>query len=137
MSHTIYAAKFEQTIIHQHAHLQESHINYIANKAVPKAMTLDEIETASQTDSCLKKVRDCLTRNKWSKQGSMKQYYLVKNELSVKNSIILKGTKLVIPKCLQPRILKLAHESHQGVVKTKQLLREKYGGLELITMSKQ
>ena len=115
----------------------EDYINYIANKAVPKAMTLDEIETASQTDSCLKKVRDCLTRNKWSKQGSMKQYYLVKNELSVKNSIILKGTKLVIPKCLQPRILKLAHESHQGVVKTKQLLREKYGGLELITMSKQ
>jgi hypothetical protein len=41
-------------------------------------MTLDEIETASQTDSYLKKVRDCLTRNKWSKQGSMKQYYLVK-----------------------------------------------------------
>jgi hypothetical protein len=55
----------------------------------------------------------------------MKQYYLVKNELSVKNSIILKGTKLVIPKCLQPRILKLAHESHQGVDKTKQFLREK------------
>ena len=54
-----------------------------------------------------------------------KQYYLVKNELSVKNSIILKGTKLVIPKCLQPRFLRLAHESHQGVAETKQLLREK------------
>jgi hypothetical protein len=46
----------------------------------------------------------------------MKQYYLVKNELSVKNSIILKETKLVIPKCLQPRFLKLAHESHHEAV---------------------
>ena len=55
----------------------------------------------------------------------MKQYYLVKNELSVKNSVITKGTKLVIPECLQPPILKLAHESHQGVAKAKQLLREK------------
>ena len=59
----------------------EDYINYIANNAVPKAMTLDEIETASQTDSCLKKVRDCLSRNKWSKQGSMKQYYLVKKRV--------------------------------------------------------
>jgi hypothetical protein len=41
------------------------------------------------------------------------------------NSIILKGTKLVIPKCLQPQFLKLAHESYQGVANTKQLLREK------------
>ena len=87
-------------------HETEEYVNYIANNAVPKAMTLDEIETASQMDSCLKKVRDCLTRNKWSKQGSMNKYYLVKNELSVQDSIILKGTKLVIPECLQPRILK-------------------------------
>ena len=42
----------------------EDYVNYIANNAVPKAMTLEEIETASQTDSCLKKFRDCLTRNK-------------------------------------------------------------------------
>ena len=42
----------------------EDYVNYIANNAVPKAITLEEIETASQTDSCLKKFRDCLTRNK-------------------------------------------------------------------------
>jgi hypothetical protein len=60
-----------------------------------------------------------------------------KNELSMNNSIILKGTKLVIPKCLQPQFLKLAHESYQGVANTKQLHVKKYGGLELITMSKQ
>jgi hypothetical protein len=32
---------------------------------------------------------------------------------------------LVIPRKLRQRILQLAHESHQGVLKTKQLLREK------------
>ena len=42
----------------------EDYAKYVANNAVSKAMTIEEIETASQTDSCLKKFRDCLTRNK-------------------------------------------------------------------------
>jgi hypothetical protein len=42
------------------------------------------------------------------------------------------GRKLVIPHKLRQRILQLAHESHQGVLKTKQLLREKFGGREWI-----
>ena len=33
----------------------EDYAKYVANNAVSKAMTIEEIETASQTDSCLKK----------------------------------------------------------------------------------
>ena len=55
----------------------------------------------------------------------MKPYFQVRNELSVKDSFVLKGNKLVIPKQLQTRILDLAHESHRGLKKTKQLLRSK------------
>jgi len=38
MSHTIYAAKFEQTIIHQHVHLRresQSHAPRIPNEIIP------------------------------------------------------------------------------------------------------
>ena len=55
----------------------------------------------------------------------MKPYFQVRNELSVRDSLVLKGNKLVIPKQLQTRILDLAHESHRGLKKTKQLLRSK------------
>ena len=56
----------------------------------------------------------------------MKPYFQVRNELSVKDSLVLKGNnKLVIPKQLQTRILDRAHESHRGLKKTKQLLRSK------------
>ena len=51
----------------------------------------------------------------------------VKNELTVSSAgnDILRGTRMVITQALQERVVKLAHEGHQGLVKTKYLLREK------------
>jgi hypothetical protein len=46
------------------------------------------------------------------------------NELT-NNEILLKGNKIVIPQNLQTKTLQLAHMGHQGIVKTKSLLREK------------
>jgi hypothetical protein len=39
--------------------------------------------------------------------------------------LVIRGTRLVIPKILQKKVLNLAHEVHQGIVKTKQRLRSK------------
>lgn len=39
--------------------------------------------------------------------------------------LLLRGTRLVLPVSLQERAVQLAHRGHQGIVKTKQLLREK------------
>ena len=47
----------------------------------------------------------------------------VKHELT--HGIILKGTRIVMPTTLQQRVIDLAHEGRQGIVKTKKLLREK------------
>ena len=51
----------------------------------------------------------------------------VKNELTVavNPKVILRGTRIAVPKMLQERVVNLAHEGHQGVVKTKSPLREK------------
>jgi len=50
----------------------------------------------------------------------------VKDELSVSpEGIVLRGMRMVIPNALQERVIRLAHEGHQGIVKTKMLLREK------------
>ena len=39
--------------------------------------------------------------------------------------MILRGTRIVIPKKLRPRVLFLAHKGHLGIVGTKQKLRSK------------
>ena len=48
------------------------------------------------------------------------------NEMSVHEDILLRGNRIVVPLSLQNDILKLAHETHMGIVKTKQLLRQKF-----------
>ena len=54
-------------------------------------------------------------------------------KLSVTASgLMLKGSKLVMPANLQQTTVNLAHEGHQGLSKTKALLKEKYGFLALI-----
>ena len=37
----------------------------------------------------------------------------------------MRGSRIVIPRSLQHRAISIAHEGHQGLVKTKQLIREK------------
>ena len=103
----------------------EQYINYLAEADVPKAMTLTEIKTESAKDKVITEVIDAIKQNRWPNKDYLTPYYKVRNELTVHNDIILRGTKLVIPSVLQARVLAIAHESHLGIVKTKQLLREK------------
>ena len=51
----------------------------------------------------------------------------VRDELTVStdDDIILRGLRIVIPSRLRAHVVNLAHEGHQGLVKTKALLREK------------
>ena len=40
------------------------------------------------------------------------------------NEVIFRGTRIIIPVTLQTRIVRLAHTGHQGLAKTKALLRQ-------------
>ena len=53
------------------------------------------------------------------------QYKHVRNELSSLGKLVLRGTRLLILRKLRERVLDLAHEGRQGLVKTKQRLRTK------------
>ena len=105
--------------------LTEKYVCYVTETSLPITLTLDELQQECETDKTLCKVRQCIQGNKWEKSDVLKPYRQIKNELTVKDSIILKGNKIIIPTSLQDRVLNLAHESHQGIVKTKQLLMEK------------
>jgi hypothetical protein len=64
-------------------------------RAVPKAMTIAEIQEASEKDKTICKIRKCMGKNKWTKEGELKPYLIVRKDLTVHESIILKGRKLV------------------------------------------
>jgi transposase InsO family protein len=52
-------------------------------------------------------------------------YYPFRSELSVLGSVILRGTRLVVPQILRQRILDLAHEGHPGESVMKRRVRSK------------
>ena len=116
----------------------EQYVKFIATHSTPKAMSLAEIQQATKTDKTLQKLIELIRTNKWTliKEDSnmpgvnvaeLRLFSRVQEELTVNEAddLILRGTRIVIPSALRQRTLALAHEGHQGIVKTKQLLREK------------
>ena len=94
----------------------------VAFQAVPVAIKIQEIESASAEDEELQAVRNCLASGNWEK--GPRSFMMVRNELTFIGQVILRGT-VVIPKVLRSRVLELAHEGHQGIVKMKERLRSK------------
>ena len=88
---------------------------------------MDEIKNAYADDIILQNVITSITTNNWksSSRDELRQFYLVRNELTYTHEILLRNRKLVIPCSLRHRILSLAHEGHMGIVKCKARLRSK------------
>lgn len=79
----------------------------------------------SSPDKFIQELIQCINQGKWPKHENFKTFFKLRNELSIHNNFILRGNGLVIPERLRPKVLQLAHETHQGIVETKQMLREK------------
>ena len=89
-------------------------------------MTFSQVQEETKNDPVLQLVLRAIETNQWSRTDpDIKPYVNLKEEVSVCNDVILRGNSLVLPKSLQNQAIELAHADHQGVVKTKRLLREK------------
>ncbi|CAB4030060.1 uncharacterized protein K02A2.6-like [Paramuricea clavata] len=71
------------------------------------------------------RVHQSVVSDNWQKTKKTDPYFCVKNELTATESLLLRGSRIVVPASLQPTTLQQAHEGHQGIVRTKQLLLEK------------
>ena len=102
--------------------IAEDFVNYVCNRALPKAMTLQEIKSETEKDSSLQVLIKAIEADRWT-DPNVQDYVKVKDELSVHKGTILRGNRIVIPSTLRERVVDLAHVGHQGIVKTKCLIR--------------
>ena len=86
-------------------------------------MTQDEVRSETQRDPQLQKVRQAVQTVQW--RGDISDFTRFKDEISVHDGLVLRGHRLILPQSLQNQAIDIAHQSHQGIVKTKQLIREK------------
>ena len=100
----------------------DEYVKFVARESTPVAMTTREIERVSDTDPELIAVRECLLKGKWDKLP-FKEYLPFRDELSAIGKLVLRGTRIVIPKALREQCLTLGHDGHPGIVSMKRRLR--------------
>ena len=94
------------------------------------AVTEAELRSASSEDATLSDVREYVHSGRWPKPASLspevKKFFNVRNELSNYGELLFRSDRVVAPVSLRKHLVKLAHEMHQGLSRTKRLLRAVY-----------
>ncbi|CAC5391313.1 unnamed protein product [Mytilus coruscus] len=87
--------------------IAEEYAYFVAQNAVPNAMTFKMIKDSANLDKDIKQILN----GKISKSNNLFRF---REELSVVDGVLLKGSRIVIPDRLRKQTLQLAHEGHQG-----------------------
>ena len=115
----------KQSQASHHLSRVDAYVNFVTNNAIPPAVTLQEVKDATAADETLQRLARVIATQKWYEAGiDVSQYQQIKQELSVSNGVILRGTRIIVPEKLRGRMIMLAHSGHQGIVKTKRFLRD-------------
>ncbi|UYV77506.1 K02A2.6-like [Cordylochernes scorpioides] len=93
-----------------------------------QALSLKEIKVCTEQDPLFQKLKEMVQKGVWPYplNEEFKCFYKFKDELSIFDNLILKESRILLPSKLLKRVLRIAHETHQGMTRTKQLLSEKY-----------
>ena len=100
------------------------YVNYIVSCDTPKAVTKEQVKESTDEDPALQALKRCIHQG-WidTKVTSIQEYKHVFHELTTVDGIVLRGDRIVVPAKLRQKMIEIAHEGHQGQVRTKQLLR--------------
>ena len=103
----------------------ENHINFVATNSTPRAMTTNEIAVESSKDVEMQTLLAWISgKQKGTLPPCLVEYKHIFDELNATNNgIILRGQRILIPPKLREKVVTLAHTGHQGIVKTKALIR--------------
>ena len=116
----------ENTTDYKEQKQTEEVVNSVIRRNVPESLSVEDVRKATMDDLVLLEVMDIVQNGNGEsryKSEDLRPYKLVQSKLSVANGILLRGSRIVVPKALQCRVVNISYEGHQGIVKTKQLLR--------------
>ena len=93
-------------------------------------LTEEDIQAASVADPVMEKLRTAIDTG-WPDtarkcEPDIRSYFAVRHELQCReDGVVMRGSdRVVVPEALRSKYLELGHAGHQGVVRTKQLLRD-------------
>ena len=106
--------------------LFEKDIRAVVQAALPDAVSWDELLEETSQDPELKELKRLIASGYFTapeRQALRPQFDPVFTELAVVGGLVVRGSRIVVPRSLRDKVVRLAHEGHQGVTKTKEYLR--------------
>ena len=100
------------------------YVNCVIEETLPQAITKDVLREALKKNKEIRALMEDISLHNECRQDILKAYRGVFNELLTIDGIVLKGSQAVLPVSLRANTTGLAHEGHQCVDKTFQLLRQ-------------
>lgn len=95
-----------------------------------EAVQRDELLAATRSDPVLRQLMQQIPR-RWPRRrrdcpGELQPFFHCREELTLVGDLVVRGQRVVVPAELRPRMVALAHEGHQGIVRSKQRARDLY-----------
>ena len=112
----------------------EQYVDFVMSQATLKALSKEDIIEATRKDGLLQEVMHLISTSQWNSlkpvegvdPNTLRIFAKIHSELnSVDGNFVLRGSRIVVPNVLQKRVVELAHEGHQGLLKTRSQLRSK------------
>jgi len=99
---------------------------YIGLVLEASPVDLDDIRRATQADAVLNKVIQRILTSSWKDISILEQpYYVVRDQLTVVDGVILLSARILIPADLRHSVMALAHEGHPGQEAFQDALRQR------------
>ena len=102
-------------------------VGAIVENCIPVALSAREIEEVPYNDAELSQVKGFLRTGNWE-HCTFPSYAHIKDELCIHGEILLRGSRIVVPKTLRDKVVRLAHVVNQGIAKTKYRFAVESGG---------
>jgi hypothetical protein len=111
--------------INKHADSIERKILQVSIDAAPPSLAITKVAQATKENQILQAVIKTINAPFDIKnlEEVVKPYKDILNDIVMFNGVLIVKNKLIIPSTLQSELIKLAHEGHQGVKRTYELLK--------------
>ena len=104
----------------------EKDVMAIVKSSLPEAVTWQELLEETRADTELSNLKEAIARGYFTARETCTlgpKYDPIFTELAVVGGLIVRGARIVVPKSLRDKMVKLAREGHQDITKTKEYLR--------------
>jgi transposase InsO family protein len=105
-------------------HEVKAYVNAIVRNLPATPERIQRIRDEQTKDPACSKLREYCEKGEIEWNGPVKQYFQVRNELTIAENLLMRGNRVVIPPSLRADILERIHTGHQGMTKCRQRAKE-------------